>query len=139
MGPDRRKTDRRTKEASIVATPKRRTERREGDRRLDDRVNIDLWIEHAHGDETSYRHVGDISAGGVRLDQGFSYPVGTKVRLRFNLPDDPKVIDVHADVVSITPEHDRHYTSLRFVDLRGEDHIRISSFIDSGRGGYDDE
>lgn len=131
VGPDRRRRDRRNYEASVVKAPQRRNERREGDRRLDDRVNIDLWLEHAHGDETSYRHVGDLSAGGVRLDQGFSYPVGTRVRLRFNLPNDPDVIEVSAEVMSITPEQDRHNTSLRFLDLKGEDHIRISSFIDA--------
>ncbi|HSI05472.1 MAG: PilZ domain-containing protein [Myxococcota bacterium] len=131
---DRRSSDRRTSESSIVKTPRRRTERRNAERRLDERITLDLWIEQEAGPEVSYRHVGDLSAGGVRLDHGFSYPVGSRVKLRFALPDDPKQIEVAADVVAVSPEESRHHTSLRFVDLAGEDHIRITKFIDKGRG-----
>lgn len=133
MPKDRRSEDRRTSESSIVKTPRRKEERRAGERRLDERANLDLWIEQEAGQEVSYRHVGDLSAGGVRLDHGFSYPVGSRVKLRFNLPDDPKQIEVSADVVAVSPEESRHYTSLRFIDLNGEDHIRITNFIEGNK------
>lgn len=131
---DRRSSDRRNSESSIVKTPRRKTERRNAERRLDERISLDLWIEQEAGPEVSYRHVGDLSAGGVRLDHGFSYPVGSRVKLRFALPGDARQIEVAADVVAVSPEESRHYTSLRFVDLAGEDHVRITKFIEKGRG-----
>jgi c-di-GMP-binding flagellar brake protein YcgR len=131
---DRRRKQRRTTETTIVKTPRRKTERRNTERRVDERIGLDLWIEQQAGPEMSYRHVGDLSAGGVRLDHGFSYPVGSRVKLRFALPGDPRQIEVAADVVAVSPEESRHHTSLRFVDLKGEDHIRITRFIEGGKG-----
>ncbi len=123
MTRDRRRNDRRTGE---------RNERRHGlDRRASRRIALDLWVEQERGKEVCFRHVGDLSTGGVRLDHGLSHPTGTRVRLRFHLPDDHRVIDAAAEVVAASTAQDRHQTSLRFVDLPREDRLRINAFIDA--------
>lgn len=131
---DRRHGDRRRRDSSIVRKPRRNTQRRVDERRSERRVDVDLWLEQQQGDEVSYRYAGNLSAGGVRLVTGVSYPEGTRVNLRFSLAEDEQPIETPAEVVQVAWEGGKSQTSLRFLDLGGEDHDRIRAFIEKKGG-----
>jgi hypothetical protein len=129
---DRRKKQRRSPENTATKASRRRSNRRQvADRRTARRVDVDLWVEQERGKEVCFRHVGDLSVGGVRLDQGLSYPAGTRVRLRLTLPGDPEAVSVDAEIVGVSAGAVGAQTSLRFVGARPEDLVRINGFIDS--------
>lgn len=131
---ERRKGDRRRDEApEPIEGDRRQDARRSGmDRRSLDRLPIDIWTEQRKGDETVFRQAGNISAGGVYLEHGFSHPEGTRVSLRFQLPGVEAPIEVDGEVVDAVWEQGRPAaTSLRFVDLGGEDRERIIAYLNS--------
>lgn len=64
-------------------------ERRSGERRSEDRFAVDLWVEAEEGEALYFQRVGNLSAGGCSFLQTVPHPLGTKVSLRFTLPDDP--------------------------------------------------
>ncbi len=103
------------------------------ERREDPRASIDLWVEELHEQSTSFRHTGDISVGGVHLDRGFPKPIGTRVKLRFNLPGEIDTIEVAAEVVGAKVGDDEMKTRLRFIDLDEQDKTRLAAFIDKVR------
>src|SRR5687767_4922651 len=129
---DRRKGQRRDSDATAQRETRRRNNRRKRpERRSARRVDVDLWVEQERGKEVCFRHVGDLSVGGVRLDQGLSYPVGTEVRLRLSLPGEARPIHVMAEVVAVRAVGSAAQTSLRFVDMHAEDRVRVNAFVDS--------
>lgn len=130
---DRRSRDRRHREGTIVISPRREKERREKDRRDSDRVPIDIWLEESHEDEVSHRQTGDLSLGGIRLERGFSHPIGTVVTLRFALPGDATPLEAKAEVVAILPEEKQHQSSLKFLDLDEDTRRRIRDFVTSAQ------
>ncbi len=134
---DRRRRDRRKKEGTIVISPRRHKERRATDRRDSERVTIDAWLEEQHDDEVSHRQAGDLSLGGIRIERGFSHPVGTRVQLRFALPGETEPLEVTAEVVAVLPHENRHQTSMKFVDLGEDERRRIRDFVNAAAG--DDE
>lgn len=126
---DRRQRDRRKKEGTIVIAPRREKERRAAERRDGDRVAVDVWLEEEHEDEVSYRQAGDLSPGGIRLERGFSHPIGTVVKLRFALPGDDTPLEVEAEVVAVKPDENRLQSSMKFVDISEETRRRIRDFV----------
>lgn len=75
-------------------------ERRRSERRAEARVPVDLWVESEEGEATYFQRAGNLSAGGAYFTQTMPHPVGTRVRLRFALPDDPGEIQCHGEIVS---------------------------------------
>ncbi len=130
MGEDRRDQDRRA-EAEPTADERRSEDRRQGERRLDDRVAVEIWFEEELGEEMSLRRTANLSPGGVQFDRGLPHPLGSKVRLCFSLPGEDYVFKLLAEVKAATWEDDRPLTNLEFLDLSGDDHIRISKFIEA--------
>jgi len=98
------------------------------DRRGHERVSVEIWLEEQLGEEVLFRRSGNISAGGVQLDQGFPKPVGTRVRLSFALPGEVRTIKVTAEVVGAKVSDDQMNTHLRFVDISDEDLKRLEAF-----------
>lgn len=100
------------------------------DRRAFSRVDLDLWIEQEHGEETVFRLAGNLSAGGIYLEHGFTHPVGTRVKLRFSLDPNDAPVEVAAEVVA-APQSDDTPTaaSLAFVHLEGSVRERILRFL----------
>ncbi|MFH1811810.1 MAG: PilZ domain-containing protein [Pseudomonadota bacterium] len=109
-------------------------EDREAERRLETRVDVDLWVDQHHASEKTFCRAVDISPGGLRFDLGLAHEVGTIVNLRFSLPGDELPIEVKAEVVGAGWHGNRPVTHLRFVDLSGDNHVRITRFVEE-RGG----
>jgi hypothetical protein len=104
------------------------------DRRGHERVSVEIWLEEQLGEEVLFRRSGNISAGGVQLDQGFPKPVGTRVRLSFALPGESRTIKVTAEVVGAKVSGDQMNTHLQFVDISDEDKRRLEEFTARVRG-----
>ena len=132
MGDDRRGDDRRQENlGSPPIGERRREDRRSGmDRRSFPRVDLDLWIEQERGDETVFRLAGNLSAGGIFLEHGFTHAVGTRVKLRFFLGDDEDAVEVDAEVVAaVQTAETPNAASLSFVNLEGGVRERILTFL----------
>ncbi len=100
------------------------------DRRAFSRVDLDLWIEQEHGEETVFRLAGNLSAGGIYLEHGFTHPVGTRVKLRFTLDPIDASVEVDAEVVAAQQTDDTPTAaSLSFVNLEGSVRERILKYL----------
>lgn len=134
MSDDRRKSDRRSKPLPLDDSEERREEERRSreERRSLARIPVDIWTEQRKGGETVFRQLGNISAGGVYLEHGFSHPEGTRVSLRFELPGADAPVEVDAEVVRAVWEQGRPAaTSLRFCELADDDRERIYTYLHS--------
>lgn len=100
------------------------------DRRMDARLPVDLWVRQELAGESSYSHASDLSAGGMQMDHGLPYPIGTKVNLRFKLANDDHIFSMAAEVVSARWVDGKPITNLKFLDLAGDDYIRITQFVE---------
>lgn len=132
MTDDRRENDRRREDlGSPPIGERRREDRRSGmDRRAFSRVDLDLWIEQEHGEETVFRLAGNLSAGGIYLEHGFTHPVGTRVKLRFTLDPIDASVEVDAEVVAAQQTDDTPTAaSLSFVNLEGSVRERILKYL----------
>lgn len=131
MSNDRRGDDRRQEDLGSPSLGERRQEdRRSGmDRRGFPRVEVDIWIEQHHGEEIVFRQAGNLSAGGIYLEHGFTHALGTRLKLRFDLADGGPV-EVSAEVVAAQSYDDHpNAASLSFIDLSGVDRERILTFL----------
>jgi hypothetical protein len=93
-------------------------------------VRVDLFQEVVceDGGVEARSGVADISVGGMFVDMPHAwFPSGSRITARFALRAGEPQIVVDADV---------HYVQhgigmgIRFVDLRGEDHVRIADFVE---------
>jgi hypothetical protein len=100
-------------------------ERRQRDRRAAPRVPVEIWVEEQHGMETLFRQAGDLSKGGVLLEKGFPKPVGTRVKLRFQLPGGGTPVEVLGEVVTAVVNDAEMSTRIKFLDLAPADAARI--------------
>ncbi|MBI5510375.1 MAG: PilZ domain-containing protein [Deltaproteobacteria bacterium] len=106
-------------------------ERRRSDRRADDRVPVRIWVDEENGRELCMRRTADLSAGGMQLDLGLPRPVGSRMRLKFKLPDSDHRFDVVAEVVSGNWSQEKPITNVRFLSLTGDEQILIMRFLES--------
>jgi hypothetical protein len=60
-----------------------------GERRLEERFPVDFWAEAEQGGALYFQRVSNLSAGGCAFPQTVPQPVGTRLWLRFMLPDAP--------------------------------------------------
>ncbi len=126
--PSNRRKDERRSDQSTISAERRETARRQAERRFDTRCTVDLWLQEELGNEMTFRRAGNLSPGGVYLDLGFSRPPGTRLKLRFTLPQGWQ-IEVRGEIVPAEQDDDLG-THIRFIDLRPEDHIRISGYME---------
>ncbi len=99
-------------------------ERRRAERRTEARVPVDLWVESEEGEATYFQRAGNLSAGGAFFTQTMPHPVGTRVRLRFSLPDDPGEIQCAGEIVSAVAAGEPGM-GVKFLDLAPEIQARI--------------
>ena len=97
---------------------------------MDERVAVQLWVDHERGKRFVGRRVVDLSARGVRLDHGLPYPVGTRTTMKFRLPGDLRAFSVKAEVVASRWHQGGAHTSLRFLSLSPDDELRIHAYIE---------
>jgi uncharacterized protein (TIGR02266 family) len=119
MAGDKPKDKDRRRLAGDVKDERRRTERR-----TEARVPVDLWVESEEGEATYFQRAGNISAGGAYFTQTMPHPVGTKVRLRFSLPDASGEIQCHGEIVSALAQQDPGM-GVKFLDLDAKIQERI--------------
>jgi type IV pilus assembly protein PilZ len=99
------------------------------ERRKSARMPVEMWVEDLTDGGVVYRRAGNMSKGGLYLDQTIPLPVGSKVKLRFTLPEDTLTIAVTGQIVSINPR-DRLGMGVKFVELDKEVQERIDTFIE---------
>lgn len=126
---DRRKGQRRMTQVS-VADERRRTERRQRERRAATRAPLDLWVEEEKGNELYFRRTGNVSLGGLYFEQTIPHALGTVVRLRFSLPGHDGVLEAQAEIVNTPTVKDGLGMGLRFVEMSDEARLRLQQFID---------
>ncbi|HEV8323652.1 MAG TPA: PilZ domain-containing protein [Myxococcota bacterium] len=91
-------------------------ERRQGDRRLDPRVKIEVWVEERRDDrEVYYLRTADISAGGAFIEGSIPYGPGTRMQLHIPLPGFVPFV-VQAEVVSSGDDRGQLGMGVKFID-----------------------
>ena len=126
---DRRKNRNPGNDTEIVRESKG-TERRVGERRTTGRIEVEMWVEQERDREWALRRSADLSRGGMRLNHGVPYPVGTRATLRFSLPGDTHVFNVQAEVVEAQWEAEGPRSSVRFLSLTDDEQARIAAYVE---------
>jgi PilZ domain len=99
-------------------------ERRTGERRQEPRFALDLWIEAEEGEALYFQRIGNLSAGGCSFLQTVPRPLGTKMWLRFRLPDAPlEEIGCQGEIAST--RGDGLGMGVRFLELSDQIKERI--------------
>jgi type IV pilus assembly protein PilZ len=99
------------------------------ERRASARMPVEMWVEDLTDGGVVYRRAGNLSRGGLYLDQTIPLPIGSKVKLRFSLPDESSPIAVTAQIVSIN-SRERLGMGVKFLDLDRGVQDRIGSYIE---------
>src|SRR5688572_3754420 len=99
------------------------------ERRKSARMPIEMWVEDLTDGGVVHRRAGNLSKGGLYLDQTIPLPIGSKVKLRFTLPEDTLTVSVTGQIVSIN-SRERLGMGIKFLDLEEPMQTRIESFIE---------
>jgi hypothetical protein len=76
-----------------------------GERRSEERFPVDFWAEAEQGGDLYFHRVSNLSAGGCAFPQTVPQPVGTRIWLRFMLPDAPQEeIGCEGEIASVRSE-----------------------------------
>jgi len=132
MSTDRRRAERRQSQTPSPGPERRGAERRQRDRRTEARAPLDLWVEEEKGNELYFRRTGNVSLGGIYFEQTIPHALGTRVRLRFSLPDQPHPVEAIAEIVNTPPQKDGLGMGLRFVSLDDKARLALQAFLDAG-------
>lgn len=117
---------------SGVKDPKKSGKRSDRDRRGSVRVPVNIWVEESKEGDLYFQQTGDISEGGISFRRTIPHPLGTKVRLRFNLPGTQTNIETAGEVCS-TRGPSSYGAGIRFLDLDPVEKEAIRKFIQSLR------
>ncbi len=104
-------------------------ERRKVDRRSGTRVSISLWVEEKKGEDLYFQQAGNLSVGGVFFERTIPHPIGTQVKLKFELPGKEGVIETTGEVVSIPGSSDGLGAGVKFINLDPVEKRLIEEFI----------
>jgi len=108
-------------------------ERTDGERRREARFPVDFWAEAEQGGALYYQRVDNLSAGGCSFPQTVPQPVGTRIWLRFNLPDRPlDEIGCEGEIASV--RSDGLGMGVRFLELPDQVKERIRKLAGSQGG-----
>jgi type IV pilus assembly protein PilZ len=108
-------------------------DRRGADRRIHERVLVDMEVDYRADDTFLFAYITDISAMGIFIKTEQPQPEGTRLNLRFRTPDG-RLLEVEGEVIWINPPrpHDPEGRSpgmgVEFVDLtprQREDVLRL--------------
>lgn len=98
------------------------------ERRSGARVPVEMWVEDVTNGDLVFRRAGNLSRGGLYLDQTIPMPVGSKVQLRFTLPGDASPVLVTGEIVSINAKATLGM-GVKFVELDAEIQRRIDVYL----------
>ncbi len=99
------------------------------DRRAHARLALEMWVEEITDGARVFRRAGNMSRGGLYLDQTIPIPVGSTVNLRFTLPDDANPITVTGTVVSVSA-NETLGMGVKFVNVSEADQRSIDAYLD---------
>jgi PilZ domain len=110
-------------------------ERRLAERRAEQRVPIDLWVESEEGEDLYFQRLGNLSAGGAHFEKTVPHPLGTRVKLRFSLPDAPGELSCLGEIVSASSlGSEEPGMGVKFVELSPEIRGRIRALVATVQG-----
>jgi uncharacterized protein (TIGR02266 family) len=104
-------------------------ERRKADRRSGTRVSISLWVEEKKGEDLYFQQAGNLSVGGVFFERTIPHPIGTQVKLKFELPGKEGVIETTGEVVSTPGDAEGLGAGVKFINLDPVEKRLIEEFI----------
>ncbi|MDX2012126.1 MAG: PilZ domain-containing protein [Myxococcaceae bacterium] len=96
------------------------------EKRREDRVPVDLWIEASRDGELYFQRAQNLSVGGAYFGQTIPLPVGTRVALKFELPGEPVEIVCQGDIVTAKELG----MGVSFVNLNAGDRKKIEALIE---------
>jgi type IV pilus assembly protein PilZ len=99
------------------------------ERRRHARMPVEMWVEDVTDGGVVHRRAGNLSKGGLYLDQTIPLPIGSKVKLRFTLPEESAALTVNGQIVSIN-SRDRLGMGVKFTDVDVNVQQRIDNFIE---------
>ena len=103
------------------------------ERRTSQRLPVQLHVVETHEDSTYFQRTANLSTGGLYLEGTMPHPPGTRVRLRFSLPDAEEMIEVTGEIMPAGKDAELGM-GVRFLDLRPQDRERIDRFIEGAVG-----
>ena len=98
------------------------------DRRSSLRLPIEMWVEDLTDGGIVHRRAGNLSQGGLYLDQTIPLPMGTVVKLRFELPGDPEPLTVSGEIVSVVSKV--LGMGVKFIAISPEIQERLNAYVD---------
>jgi type IV pilus assembly protein PilZ len=98
------------------------------ERRTSARLPMEMWVEELTDASQVFRRAGNLSRGGLYLDQTIPLPIGTRVSLKFTLPDDKVPVTVFAETVSIRGDVALGM-GVKFVEVPPEVQARIDAYV----------
>lgn len=100
------------------------------ERRAEPRVPVEMWVEQATERELYFQRSANISAGGIYLEHTVPQPLGTRIRLRFLLPDDDEAVEVEGEIVNVGASGEELGMGVKFVAMTPEVRRRIDAYIE---------
>lgn len=101
------------------------------DKRRQRRIPVDLWIELEREGELYFQRAANLSVGGAYFAQTIPLPVGTRVQLRFSLPDDSRPVGCEGEIVTAQGLG----MGVHFLTLTEPDQARVEALIDRWAAG----
>lgn len=101
----------------------------ERERRRSTRFPVEMWVEEITDGHQVFRRAGNVSRGGLYLDQTIPLPIGSTVSLRFTLPGDDKSIAVSGKIVSIKKDQALGM-GVMFTTIDTDAQLRIDTYLE---------
>lgn len=95
------------------------------DKRRQQRIPVDLWIECERDGELYFQRATNLSVGGAYFEKTIPLPVGTKVALKFSLPGDERELRCMGEIVTAKDLG----MGVTFLDLAQADQERVEVLI----------
>ena len=96
------------------------------EKRREQPVPVELWIEAARGDEVYYQRASNLSVGGAFFAQTVPLPLGTRVSLKFSLPGETQEITCAGEIVAAQDLG----MGVHFLDLAPQDRDRLALLVE---------
>ena len=110
---------------------RRKVERHIGEeRRKSVRASTSLWVEGKKDDAVYFERLSNLSTGGVFIEQQIPHPIGSRLKLKIELPENiggPVILSAKV----ISHEGDPSGMHIKFLDCDEETITKIDSFLDS--------
>jgi len=98
------------------------------DRRESPRIPVEMWVEESTERELYFQRSGNLSSGGIFLENTIPHPKGTVVNLQFTLPGDTVPLKVRGEIVNAAAS-DELGMGIKFVDMEPDVERRIAEFV----------